>query len=107
MALLPWVVLLGAGFGMCWAFVMRRVVESVAESERERAASSLPTIQLLGYALGAALSGIVANLSGLAAEVPRAVVEVAAFWVFAAFLPVAALGVAAAWRLARGTGSIS
>jgi hypothetical protein len=35
------------------------------------------------------------------------VVEVAAFWVFAAFLPVAALGVAAAWRLARGTGSSS
>jgi MFS family permease len=102
-ALVPWVVLLGAGFGMCWAFVMRRVVESVAESERERAASSLPTIQLLGYALGAALSGIVANLSGLATDVPRDVVEGAAFWVFAAFLPLAALGVAAAWRLARGT----
>lgn len=104
-ALVPWVVLLGAGFGMCWAFVMRRVVESVAESERERAASSLPTIQLLGYALGAALSGIVANLSGLAADGSRGVVEVAAFWVFAAFLPLAALGVAAAWRLSRGTES--
>jgi hypothetical protein len=97
------VVLLGAGFGMCWAFVLRRVVESVAESERERAASSLPTIQLLGYALGAALSGIVANLSGLAADGSRGVVEGAAFWVFAAFLPLAGLGVAAAWRLSRGT----
>ncbi|HSA79880.1 MAG TPA: MFS transporter [Geminicoccaceae bacterium] len=104
-ALVPWVVLLGAGFGMCWAFVMRRVVESVAESERERAASSLPTIQLLGYALGAALSGIVANLYGLAADAPRGVVETAAFWVFAAFLPLASAGVAAAWRLSRGTGS--
>jgi hypothetical protein len=102
-ALLPWVVLLGAGFGMCWAFVLRRVVESVPESERERAASALPTIQLLGYALGAALSGIVANLSGLAADVSRGVVEGAAFWVFAAFLPLAGLGVAAAWRLSRGT----
>jgi hypothetical protein len=101
-ALLPWVVLLGAGFGMCWAFVMRRVVESVPESERERAAASLPTIQLLRYALGAALSGIVANLSGLAADVSRGAIELAAFWVFAASLPLAALGVAAAWRLSRG-----
>jgi hypothetical protein len=100
-ALVPWAVLLGAGFGMAWAFVMRRVVESVPAGERERAASSLPTIQLLGYALGAAASGIVANLSGLAADAPRAVVEGAAFWVFAAFLPLAALGSAAAWRLSR------
>ena len=96
----PLVALLGAGFGMCWACVMRRVVESVPESER--AASSLPTIQLLGYALGAALSGIVANLSGLAADVSRGAVELAAFWEFAAFVPLAALGVAAAWRLSRG-----
>jgi hypothetical protein len=100
-ALLPWAALLGAGFGMAWAFVMRRVVESVPPGERERAASSLPTMQLLGYALGAAASGIVANLTGLAAEAARPVVESAAFWVFAAFLPLAALGSAAAWRLSR------
>ena len=91
-ALVPWAVLLGAGFGMAWAFVMRRVVESVPPGERERAASSLPTMQLLGYALGAAASGIVANLTGLAADAARPVVESAAFWVFAAFLPLAALG---------------
>ena len=99
--LLPWVVLLGAGFGMCWAFVMRRVVESVPPGERERAASSLPTMQLLGYALGAAACGIVANLSGLTSEAAPAAIERAAFWVFAAFLPLAALGLGAAWRLAR------
>jgi MFS family permease len=103
-ALLPWVALLGAGFGMAWAFVMRRVVESAPTGERERAASSLPTMQLLGYALGAAASGIVANLAGLAADAARPVVESAAFWLFAAFLPVAALGVAAAWRVARTPG---
>jgi hypothetical protein len=77
------------------------VVESVPAGERERAASSLPTIQLLGDALGAAASGIVANLSGLAADAPRAVVELTGFWVCAAFLPLAALGLVAAWRLAR------
>jgi hypothetical protein len=100
-ALVPWAILLGAGFGMCWAFIMRRIVESVPAAERERAAASLPTIQLLGYALGAAASGIVANLSGLATPT-RAAMELAAFWVFAAFLPLAVLGLAAAWRLAPG-----
>jgi MFS transporter len=103
-ALLPWVALLGAGFGMAWAFVMRRVVGSVPRSERERAASSLPTMQLLGYALGAPASGMVANLAGLAADAPRPSIESAAFWLFAAFLPLAGLGVAAAWRLARISG---
>jgi hypothetical protein len=77
-------------------------VVALPESERERAAASLPTIQLLRYALGVALSGIVANLSGLAADVSRGAIELAAFWVFAASLPLAALGVAAAWRLSRG-----
>ena len=81
------------------------MVESVPAGERERGASSLPTIQLLGYALGAAASGIVANLSGLAADVSRGAVELAAFWEFAAFVPLAALGVAAAWRLSRGPAS--
>jgi MFS family permease len=100
LALAPWAILQGAGFGMCWAFILRRVVESVPAGERERAAAALPTMQMLGYALGAAASGIVANLSGLAAGAPGAA-ERTAFWVFAAFLPLAALGLAAAWRLAR------
>jgi MFS family permease len=100
-ALLPSAILLGAGFGMAWAFVMRRVVESVPAGERERAASSLPTMQILGYALGAAASGIVANLAGLTAAAARPVTESAAFWVFAAFLPLAAFGCVAAWRLSR------
>jgi hypothetical protein len=86
---------------MAWAFVMRRVVESVPAGERERAASSLPTMQILGYALGAAASGIVANLAGLTAAAARPVTESAAFWVFAAFLPLAAFGCVAAWRLSR------
>jgi MFS family permease len=99
-ALVPWAVLQGAGFGMCWAFVMRRIVESVPPAERERAASAMPTLQILGYAVGAAVSGIVANALGLATEPTLPEVARAAFWIFAAFLPLAALGVTSAWRLA-------
>jgi MFS family permease len=99
-ALLPWAFLQGAGFGACWSFLMRRLVESVPIEDRERATSSLPTLQRLGYALGAAVAGIVVNMTGLAADAPRDVVEAASFWVFAAFLPAAAAGVWASWRVA-------
>jgi MFS family permease len=107
-ALLPWAFLQGAGFGACWSFLIRRLVESVPEADRERASSSVPTLQRLGYALGAAGAGIVVNLTGLTATAPRAVVETASFWVFAAFIPAAAAGVWAAWKVgSRPHGSTS
>ena len=97
-ALLPWSCLQGAGFGVCWASLLRRLVASVPEGERERASSAMPTLQMIGYAIGAAASGIVANALGLVDDAPTAVVRSVAFWVFAAFLPLVAWGVAAAWR---------
>ena len=60
----------------------------------------MPTLQMIGYAVGAAASGIVANTLGLAEGVSHDVVRSVAFWVFAAFLPLALLGVFAAWRVA-------
>ncbi len=100
-ALLPWAILQGAGFGMAWAFIIRRIVSSFGQAERERASSAAPTLQMLGYAVGSALSGIVANMSGLGQGTTPEAVDAAAFWVFAAFLPLAAVGVWAAWRLSR------
>ena len=84
---------------MAWAFIMRRIVASVATEDRERASSAVPAMQMMGYALGAALAGIVANMAGLAEGVDAAAAERAAFWVFAVFLPIAIIGVRAASRL--------
>jgi len=98
-ALVPWVTLQGAGFGMCWAFLLRRIVASVPDAERERASSAVPTMQMIGYAVGAAASGALANTLGFVEGAPPEVSRRVAFWVFAAFLPLAALGVAAAWRV--------
>ncbi len=98
--LIPWAVLQGAGFGMAWAFIVRRIVTSVADADRERAASAAPTLQMVGYAVGAALSGIVANAVGLGAGLTPDALDRAALWIFAAFLPLAALGCLAAWKLA-------
>ncbi len=97
--LLPWTFLQGAGFGMCWAFLLRRIVAAVPAGERERASAAMPTFQMLGYAVGAAASGIVANSLGLVDGAPAEVVRAVALWVFAAFLPLAPIGIAAAFRL--------
>jgi len=99
--LIPWQVMAGAGFGMAWAFINRRVVASVPAGQREVASSALPTTQLTGYAVGAGVSGLVANALGFAGGITPAAAESVAFWVFAAFLPVLLVGNIAAWRLAR------
>jgi len=101
--LLPWALLQGAGFGMCWAFVVRRLVARVDPTDRVRTSSAAPTLQMIGYALGAALAGMVANGLGLADSAGMAVVRVVGFWVFAGFLPLAGLGVWGGWRLARSS----
>jgi MFS family permease len=88
----------GIGFGLCWPAIVQRTVNCATEDERSLAAAAPGTIQGIGYAVGAAATGIVANLSGLAAGVSAPAAEAAAFWVFAAFVPVLALGVVAAWR---------
>ncbi len=96
----------GAGFGVAWTFILRRATALASGSEADRIASALPTIQRLGYALGAAYAGIVANATGFAAVPERTTDAAVAFWIFAASLPVAGVGLFAAWRFVRGGGAI-
>jgi MFS family permease len=100
-ALLPFAVLQGAGFGFSWTFIVRRVVGSVPEAEQARATAAMPTVQLLGYSLGAAVAGMVANTGGLSETAPRETLQHVAFWLFAVFVPVALAGCAAAVTLVR------
>ena len=80
-------VLLGAGFGSGWAFLSQAIMERAQPDDRDRAAAMVPTVQSAGYALGAALAGIVANFSGLevtpAATVPWLLGTCAVFAVLA------------------------
>jgi MFS family permease len=91
-------VLQGAGFGLCWPFIVRRIVILASAAERDLAASAAPTVQRIGYAVGAAAAGIAANAAGLADGVTIEAARAAAFWVFAAFLPLFAIGGLAALR---------
>ena len=90
----------GAGFGVAWASILRRMLTLVGEQDRERVSAAIPTIQRLGYAIGAAWIGIVANAGGLDVDTARETTESVARWVFGACLPMALVGLLAAARFA-------
>ncbi|HUD51658.1 MFS transporter [Parvibaculum sp.] len=92
---------LGGGFGLCWAFVTRRLLGSVRVEERAVASSAVPTMQLIGGAAGSAGAGAIANFLGFAQGIDAATAASGSFWLFASFVPVVALGWFSAWRLAR------
>ncbi|MDP9014017.1 MAG: MFS transporter [Pseudomonadota bacterium] len=91
----------GAGFGLCWPAIVDRTVRFADPSERSLASAAVSTVQRIGYAVGTAAAGIAANLSGLAEGVSAAAARTAGFWVFAAFVPVLAMGLLSAWRFTR------
>ena len=97
--LVPAIVLLGIGIGQCWPFVAQRVMAGAKAGEEAIAASSVPTVQQMGFALGAALAGLVANTSGLSAGIADEGVIRAAFWVPASFVVFATLAFFAGLRL--------
>lgn len=100
-AVVPFVVLLGACFGQMWGLVIRRVTEAAPPAERERTSAAVPTVHQFGYALGAALCGLVANALGFAEDATPETLRAVGLWIFAAFVPLAALALWPAWRVAR------
>ncbi|MFB9268326.1 MFS transporter [Bradyrhizobium erythrophlei] len=97
--LVPPIALLGAGIGQCWPFVAHRIMDGAKAGDEVVAASSVPTVQQMGFAFGAAIAGLVANACGLSAAVADATMARAAFFVPASFVIPAILAFAAALRL--------
>lgn len=94
----------GGGFGIAWPFMTRVVVASASASEQTIAAAAVPTMQRIGYAVGAALAGIIANASGFSDGLNREAAANVASWLFLAFVPLGILGCLAALKLATVTG---
>lgn len=90
----------GAGFGMAWTFILRRATMLASEDEKQRVSAAIPTIQRLGYALGAAYIGIVANAAGIETAPPGGPLELATWAIFLSCLPLAFVGFVAAIRFA-------
>jgi predicted MFS family arabinose efflux permease len=92
------VVLLNGGFGMMWGFIIKRIIAAAAPDDRDRTASLLPITQQTGFALGAALSGLIANRLGIGDAPGLAEFREVAFWMFAGFVPLAIIGNLMLWR---------
>jgi MFS family permease len=95
-------ILQGGGFGIAWPFVTRLIVAAAKPEERTIASSAVPTMQRIGYAVGAALTGIIANASGFSGGLNPQTSAGVASWLFSAFVPLGLLGCAAATRISAG-----
>jgi predicted MFS family arabinose efflux permease len=97
----PAIVLLGVGIGQCWPFVAQRIMESAKPGDETVAASSVPTIQQMGFALGAAIAGLAGNAAGLSIANSNEAMVQAASWVPGSFV-VSAILATATGLLLRG-----
>ena len=94
-------VLQGVGFGVGWPSIVQLVVRHADPADQILASTAPGTLQNIGYAVGAAASGIAANVAGLADGISIPAARAAGVGVFAGFMPVLAVGLLAAWRFTR------
>ncbi len=73
--------LVGGGIGLCFAHISSWTMAAAQPGEQALTASSIPTMQSLGVAFGAATAGLVANAAGLAEGISPTTVAAAATWV--------------------------
>lgn len=94
-------VLLGSGFGLCWAFIAKAIIASLDDDERDAGSTAIPTAQLIGGAFGSAGAGAMAAALGFRDGVdPDLAIRVGAF-VFLVFVPFGIAALLAANTLAR------
>jgi len=98
-AVIPCQIAIGSGFGMSWAFISQGVMEAARPGERDRASAMLPTVQSGGYALGAAIAGLVANSAGLIEGLETGGIAVPAAWTFGIAAGLGTLAVLASLRV--------
>ena len=91
----------GAGFGLAWTFILRRTTALADPSEVQRISGAMPTVQRLGYAIGAAYVGIVANAAGFASMGTAEVATNVAKWLYLACLPFCFLALLAMFTLTK------
>jgi MFS family permease len=91
--------LMGAAFGLSYAFMSRRIITALSDEDRAIGSSGIAAVRQAGAAAGAAISGVAANLGGFSAGLTNASARAASLWVFASVIPLALIGAWAAFRL--------
>ena len=82
----------GIGQGSSRAFIVRRAIGMALPSDKERTSAAIPFVARLGYALGAAACGMLANAAGFTAELSNESAVTVAYFIFVGMLPFALLG---------------
>ncbi len=102
-AVIAWVVaggaLMGAGFGFSSSLMNRRVLGALSAPDKAIGASAFIAVRQAGSATGAAIAGVSANLAGFSAGLTSSTAHAAGVWVFVTTIPLAIVGLWAAWRL--------
>ena len=93
--------LLGAGYGVSYAFISQQVIGAFDEAERARGSSAIGAVRNAGGAVGASLAALAANASGFGGGLDEANVGAVAAGAFGVGIPFALLGLAGALRLVR------
>ena len=75
------------------------IVAAAIPAESTVASSSVPAMQRLGYAVGAAGAGVIANGFGFSQGLSHDTAAAVAPWLFLAFLPLCMVGLVAASML--------
>lgn len=92
---------MGVGFGLSWSLLTKRIVGALPDAERTVGAAAIPTTQLIGGAVGAAVSGALANMLGLSRHFTRQVVLDRSLILFGVLFPIVLLGFVAALNVVR------
>jgi len=92
----------GLAVGLAFPALAARVLHAAPDDERDLAASSIMTVQLVAVAFGAALAGLTVNLAGLPATGGDMDTANAARWLFIVLLLAPALCLRLLWKRADG-----
>lgn len=91
----------GAGFGTAWSFILARIRLLALDEEIEHAAGAIVSVQRLGYAAGAAVTGLAAQFSGFNGAGDSFSINQAVFTIYGTLVPLALLGLACAGGFLR------
>ncbi|OCP01094.1 MFS transporter [Ensifer sp. LC13] len=78
----PSQIVVGAGFGISWGTLSQLMMDVSPRGERDKTSALLPTLQSAGYAIGAAICGLTANLRGFDEKASVATIHGALLAVF-------------------------
>lgn len=76
---------MGAGIGMGWPHLLTKVFSLAPKGEENLTSSSITTVQLIATSFGAALAGLITNLSGITNTTDIVAIKNASIYLYASF----------------------